>query len=110
MENDNPEREPIWKPYVYQEVCVETEKGTIIGVMNNPNVREGYVDFAPSLVFEADGETVRVEEVFPTRISLGLLEKKDCLIRPLREGYLEQRAREINRIAKRKQGMGFNSH
>ncbi len=110
-ESKSSENEPIWAKYVGTEVGIFSPNGPIvIGKMNQPNIKRGYVDFIPSLVNEADDKRVRVETKRPTTISLDIIDSGSVIIRPLSDGYIVDRAEYLNRVANEKdKRIGFNS-
>lgn len=111
MAEENPTRNgPIWLPFVDKEVVVFFPNGTILGVLNRPNVDEGYIDFLPALVYNPDEETAYIEKDLPTRVALSLLQRGEVVIRLLKQGYLESRVASLNKAYKRKRGLiGFES-
>lgn len=57
-----------WDIYLGKFVCVHSNGDTVIGVLDEINNQEGYVDFKPSVVGLPD-ETLIEETGLPTRIT-----------------------------------------
>lgn len=109
---DRKDYEDELERYLNQELVISISGESIMGVMNSINYQAGEVLFLPVLTFEPDGERVYVEREFPVSVSLSRLrgEKADRVIRRLKKGFLEDRAKEINRLADRKSGItGFRN-
>ena len=100
---------PIWAPYVGKEVVVQFQGSHVIGVFNTPNFDSRHVSIMPSIVYEADDKRAYVERDVPTNVSLGLLEDVNTVIRPLKNGYLEKKVKELNKAEDKRSGvLGFS--
>jgi len=103
--------ELIWKPYIGRIVIANFSGGEVVGRFNFPNIEGGFVDICPHLVSEADGKRVYIEEQIPVRVSLNLVESGSTFIRPVKENYLEQKAKFINqRFNANRELIGFSQN
>lgn len=104
-----PRKGPIWKPFVGKEIKLFFEKGNIYGVLNQPNIKEGYVDFLPVMIQEVDSSKVYLETKIPLTMALSKFQDPELIIRPLKEGALEKEVKYLNDNIDKDISIGFNS-
>lgn len=74
-----------------KEVIINCQSGTFLGVLSAIGTGTREIYLLPSIVYEPDGKTMRLETEFPTVISASHFEGDRLYsIRPFRDGYLAE--------------------
>jgi len=100
---------PIWEKYIGKEVGIfDADSPIVMGRMSAPNLETNTVEFLPVMANEPDDRHMHLETKVPLTMGLGIFKRESLIIRPFRDGYIEERVQQLNRYAdKAKASMGF---